>query len=174
MNVINWYKLLHQPTIYTTRCIYREHMYLSVGLSGGSPNILPVVTVRDGYILELDSLTPTALDPAAIFASDGETPAPDLVYNISMMGDLSKGYLIHSGDPHARPLHSFRQQDLEGYKILYHPPAVLAPNTLKAQVRYTVIYECLKILINMSLKINSTYIQTQYHKSFFSQYYMYL
>ena len=99
--------------------VVKESLYLPIKISGAQPNTPPRISVKDSGAFEVEQYSLLTLDPKVVAAVDEETPAGQLVFNISRQP--SEGFFVHLLDQ-TQPLYSFLQADLLQHGIAYHPP----------------------------------------------------
>ena len=115
-----------------------ENLFLPVRISGGFPNTPPRIAVRSDHILQTDQFVLLVLSPDIISASDNETLAKDLVFNVTKPTNAEEdGHLIHVRD-HWRPIQSFFQDDLFNRRIAYRPPSIAMLSRRKFEVQFVV------------------------------------
>ncbi|GAB1607075.1 FRAS1-related extracellular matrix protein 1-like, partial, partial [Argonauta hians] len=98
-----------------------ESFYLPIFIQNAFPNSPPRASFKSMYIMDVDQFVLTTLIPGVISAEDYETPASQLVFNISKPPDEGNGFLVKLDD-HTQPITSFIQDDLDSLRIGYQPP----------------------------------------------------
>ena len=86
-----------------------ERLFLPIVISGAYPNLAPTATYLDSYVMEIDQYALRTLSHESMSAKDSETPAEELIFNISR--GPSVGYFVHRDSPTKR-IYSFLQRDL--------------------------------------------------------------
>uniref|UniRef100_A0A0L8GW04 Cadherin domain-containing protein n=3 Tax=Octopus bimaculoides TaxID=37653 RepID=A0A0L8GW04_OCTBM len=89
------------------------------------------------YIMDVDQFILTTLIPGVISAEDYETPASQLVFNISKPPAPGNGFLVKLDD-HTQPITSFIQDDLDSLRIGYQPPNASYSERKVYEVEFTV------------------------------------
>ena len=114
-----------------------ERHYLPIEIRGAYPNMAPKASFMSTYIMDVDQFVLATIDPSILSASDPETPADQLVFNISQpLGD-AEGCIVHLQDQ-TECLTSFYQGDLINNLISYRPPNISYPIRRVYNVGFTV------------------------------------
>lgn len=107
--------------------VISERFYLPIHIKGAFQNSPPHASYLNMYMMDVDQFVLSTIAPGVISAEDYETPKRQLVFNISKPFGEGRGYLVHL-DNHAKPIHSFLQDDLDNHRIAYRPPSVSYPD----------------------------------------------
>ena len=99
----------------------KEFFQMLVRIQNGLPNTVPVRSFDAVFLLEVHQYIATAITRSVVGAEDAETPAGQLIFNITSGFGEGEGYLF-STDDRNQALTSFRQQDVFDLKIGYSPP----------------------------------------------------
>lgn len=114
-----------------------ESFFLPIIVQNAFPNSPPRASFKSMYIMDVDQFILTTLIPGVIFAEDYETPASQLVFNISKPPGRGNGYLVKLDD-HTQPITSFIQDDLDSLRIGYQPPSSSYAERKVYEVEFTV------------------------------------
>ncbi|XP_014777556.1 extracellular matrix protein 3 [Octopus bimaculoides] len=101
--------------------VKQEYFHKMIKIRAGKKNSAPKVNLDCTLILDVDQFAMTAITPEILAAYDTETPADQLIFNITEPLAAEKGFLISTDDPEL-PINSFRQKDIKKLKIVYKPP----------------------------------------------------
>ncbi|XP_013072951.2 FRAS1-related extracellular matrix protein 1-like isoform X1 [Biomphalaria glabrata] len=107
--------------------VVSERFYLPIHIKGAFQNSPPHASFLNMYMMDVDQFVLSTVVPGVISAEDYETPKRQLVFNITKPFGEGKGYFVHL-DNHAKPIHSFLQDDLDNNRIAYRPPSVSYPD----------------------------------------------
>ena len=99
----------------------KEYFQIPVIIRNAQANHIPTKSLTALYVLEVHQFVLTAITQDIIGAEDDETPAGELVFNITLPLGVGEGF-IASTDDRDLPLQAFRQQDVMDLKIVYSPP----------------------------------------------------
>eukprot|EP00118_Oscarella_pearsei_P004303 m.18164 g.18164 ORF g.18164 m.18164 type:complete len:3072 (+) comp27610_c0_seq1:382-9597(+) len=99
----------------------KEFFQILVRIRNAEPNVAPRRTFDAIYLLEVHQYISTAITREVLGAEDDETPAGQLIFNITKDFAEGEGYLFSTDDRY-QPLDSFKQQDIFDLKIGYAPP----------------------------------------------------
>lgn len=114
-----------------------ESFFLPIFVQNAFPNSPPRASFKSMYIMDVDQFILTTLIPGVISAEDYETPASQLVFNISKPPGDGNGYLVKLDD-HTQPITSFIQDDLDSLRIGYQPPNTSYAERKVYEVEFTV------------------------------------
>lgn len=114
-----------------------ESFFLSIFIQNAFPNSPPRASFKSMYIMDVDQFILTTLIPGVISAEDYETPASQLVFNISKPPAPGNGFLVKLDD-HTQPITSFIQDDLDSLRIGYQPPNASYSERRVYEVEFTV------------------------------------
>ena len=101
--------------------VKEEYVQVMVRIKLGLTNQRPKLTHDALLILEVDQFVLTAITSAVLSAEDYETPAEQLVFNITQLPVQGEGHFV-SMDDRNQPIRSFTQRDVNELKIAYVPP----------------------------------------------------
>ncbi|XP_059163073.1 FRAS1-related extracellular matrix protein 1-like [Physella acuta] len=107
--------------------VISERFYLPIHIKGAFQNSPPHASFFNMNMMDVDQFVLTPITPSIISAEDYETKKKHLIFNITKPFGEGKGYLVHL-DNHAKPIHSFLQDDLVNNRIAYRPPSVSYPD----------------------------------------------
>ncbi|KAL2098421.1 hypothetical protein ACEWY4_007628 [Coilia grayii] len=102
--------------------IQQEHFHVMVRIKEGSENTPPKPSFVAMMMMEIDQFVMTAITSDMLAAEDVETPADDLIYNITSPLGPQQGFIISTDDQNL-PITSFYQRDIKDLKIAYKPPS---------------------------------------------------
>ncbi|XP_029654417.1 FRAS1-related extracellular matrix protein 1-like, partial [Octopus sinensis] len=114
-----------------------ESFFLPIFIQNAFPNSPPRASFKSMYIMDVDQFILTTLIPGVISAEDYETPASQLVFNISKPPAPGNGFLVKLDD-HTQPITSFIQDDLDSLRIGYQPPNASYSERKVYEVEFTV------------------------------------
>lgn len=97
-----------------------EALWLPVRIRGAAQNQPPRASATASLTLEVDQFILTPITTATLDATDAETPADRLVFNVT--APPAGGYITHTDD-HTKPISSFTRRDLHQLKVAYQPPS---------------------------------------------------
>ena len=104
------------------RLVKQEYLQAMVRIKAGQTNRRPRLTHDALLRLEVDQFVLTAVTAVVLAAEDLETPAEQLVFNITQLPALGEGCFV-STDDRNQPIRSFTQRDMQDLKIAYDPPS---------------------------------------------------
>ena len=103
--------------------ITREYFQIIVRILAARSNERPVASFEASHTVEVSQYSIAPITPDILAASDTETKAGEIIFNITQALQSGEGSLINTDDPY-QPLTAFYQKDIEQLKIAYRPPAV--------------------------------------------------
>ena len=105
----------------TNSVIKSEYFQVLVRIRNAQVNQSPTRALAALYVLEVNQFILTAITPDIIGIEDAETPAGELIFNITRPLEDGQGAIVSTDDRNL-PLQAFRQQDVTDLKIAYSPP----------------------------------------------------
>lgn len=105
----------------TKALIKKEYFQVLVRIRNAQSNQSPSRSLAALYVLEVHQFVLTAITQDIIAAEDAETPAGELIFNITQPLEDGQGFIVSTDDRNL-PLQAFRQQDVLDLKIAYSPP----------------------------------------------------
>ena len=115
------YLPLEVQVLATSGEVQTERFYLPIHIDGAFPNTPPGVAFASSLVLDADEFVLTPLDAFVLKAKDGETPAGQLVFNVTSPPSL--GHFVRLSE-RTRPITAFRQKEVTSGEIAYAPPMV--------------------------------------------------
>lgn len=106
----------------TTHRIEREYFQIIVRILEARSNQRPVASFQASHTVEVNQYTFAPITSDILAASDTETDAGEIIFNITQALQSGEGSLVNTDDPY-QPLTAFYQRDIEQFKIAYRPPA---------------------------------------------------
>ncbi|XP_078078434.1 FRAS1-related extracellular matrix protein 2-like isoform X2 [Mustelus asterias] len=102
----------------------QEYFQVMVRIREGAPNTPPKPSFVAMMMMEVDQFVLTAITPDMLAAEDAETPADELIFNITTpAAQLSaQGVSVVSTDDRRLPLTSFYQRELRELRVAFRPP----------------------------------------------------
>ena len=88
-----------------------ERLFLPIVITGAYPNLAPTVIYLDSYVMEISQYAIRTLPHESLSAKDSETPAEELIFNISRAPPENGGHFVHRDEP-KKQIYSFLQRDL--------------------------------------------------------------
>lgn len=101
--------------------IEREYFQIIVLIMGGRSNQRPVASFQASHRVEVSQYSIAPITSDILAATDTETDAGEIIFNITQALQPGEGSLINTDDPY-QPLTAFYQRDIEQLKIAYRPP----------------------------------------------------
>lgn len=126
---------MYDPTI--SDVVVTEKFYLPIRIRGAFANSPPRASFMSMYIMDVDQFILTTLIPGVISAEDYETPASQLIFNISRPPSPGNGFLVNLDD-HTQVITSFGHDDLENHRIAFQPTNVSYSERRVYEVEFTV------------------------------------
>lgn len=105
-----------------THRIEREYFQIIVRILEARSNQRPVASFQVSNTVEVSQYTFAPITSDILAASDTETDAGEIIFNVTQALQIGDGSLINTDDPY-QPLTAFYQRDIEQLKIAYRPPA---------------------------------------------------
>ena len=102
--------------------IEREYFQIIVRILAAQSNQRPVSSFQASLIVEVSQYSIAPITSDILAASDTETDAGEIIFNITQALQSGEGSLINTDDPY-QPLTAFYQRDIEQLKVAYRPPA---------------------------------------------------
>ena len=102
--------------------IEREYFQIIVRILEARSNQRPVASFESSHTVEVSQYSLAPITSDILAASDTETDAGEIIFNITQPLQSGEGSLINTDDPY-QPLTAFYQRDIEQLKIAYRPPA---------------------------------------------------
>lgn len=105
-----------------TDSITREYFQIIVRIMGARSNQRPVASFEASHSVEVSQYSIAPITSDILAASDTETEAGEIIFNITQALQSHEGSLINTDDPY-QPLTAFYQRDIAQLKIAYKPPS---------------------------------------------------
>lgn len=105
-----------------THRMEREYFQIIVRILEARSNQRPVASFQVSNTVEVNQYTFAPITSDILAASDTETDAREIIFNITQALQPGEGSLVNTDDPY-QPLTAFYQRDIEQFKIAYRPPA---------------------------------------------------
>ena len=116
-----------------THRIEREYFQIIVRIMEARSNQRPVASFQASHTVEVNQYTLAPITSDTLAASDTETDAGEIIFNITQALQSGEGSLVNTDDPY-HPLTAFYQRDIEQFKIAYKPPATQSSELRMFQV----------------------------------------
>lgn len=116
-----------------------ESLFLPVHILSGVKNSPPKLSTKTSNIPHTDQFALLVLLPDFIWFVDAETPAKNLIVNISKpVLHEEDGFFVHIRDQW-KPIRAFSQDDLANRRVAYHPPSVVLVSQRTVEIQLTAI-----------------------------------
>ncbi|XP_013413797.1 FRAS1-related extracellular matrix protein 2-like [Lingula anatina] len=116
----------------------QEYFQVMVRIKEGLENTPPSPSYDAILVLEVDQFVMTAITPDILAAIDQETPAGQLIFNITRPLTFDEGVIVSTDDRNL-PVKSFYQSDVQDLKIAYKPPSIDSAVRRIFQVEFQVV-----------------------------------
>ncbi|CAK8684298.1 unnamed protein product [Clavelina lepadiformis] len=103
--------------------IKQEYFQVTVKILEGIENTAPRVDFASVLMMEVNQFVMTAFTNQMLRATDVESDPNDLIFNITSPLRFQQGEIVSTDDRNIA-IRSFRQSDVNEYRIAYKPPAV--------------------------------------------------
>nr|CAB3247089.1 FRAS1-related extracellular matrix protein 2 [Phallusia mammillata] len=103
--------------------IKQEYFQVTVKIVNGIENTPPRVDFAATNMMEVNQFVMTAFTNEMLRATDVESDPNDLIFNITQPPSFQQGEIVSTDDRNLR-INSFRQSELNEYRIAYKPPTV--------------------------------------------------
>ena len=113
--------------------IEREYFQIIVRILEARSNQRPVASFQSSHTVEVSQYSIAPITADILAATDTETDAGEIIFNITQALQSGEGSLINTDDPY-HPLTAFYQRDIEQLKIAYRPPAAQTDQLRMIQV----------------------------------------
>lgn len=117
-----------------THRIEREYFQIIVRIMEARSNQRPVASFEASHTVEVNQYTLAPITSDILAASDAETDAREIIFNITQALQSGEGSLVNTDDPY-HSLTAFYQRDVEQFKIAYRPPTAQSSELRMFQVR---------------------------------------
>ena len=104
----------------------------------GLENTPPQIAFVSTLMMEVDQFVMTAFTNEMLTATDVESNPDDLIFNITSPLRFQQGEIV-STDDRDTAITSFRQRDVNDYRIAYKPPAVDSDSERIFQFRMQIV-----------------------------------
>jgi hypothetical protein len=114
----------------------KEYFQVAVRILGAKKNERPVSAFTARELMSVDTYVTKLITTDVLDATDEETNADYLIFNITQPLGSGEGYIVCTDDPHT-PITSFYRKDIKDLKIAYKP----SPQMKNLEITLEVVFE---------------------------------